>query len=108
MELVFESEGPVLRDRVTKKKVTFDHRTECRFIFNGERVDSHDIPPDLIAFTKFPCRLGVTIKDQYCVEPIFYLLYNPITKDPIYAENAYSFWKLEVNKHSEHYKLTVR
>ena len=58
MELVFESEGPVLRDRLTKKKVKYYDRQNIRFAFRAEKIDFRDIPPDATTFDRSPCRCG--------------------------------------------------
>ena len=57
MELVFESEGPVLRNRLTKKKVKYYDRQNIRFVFRAEKIDFRDIPPDVTTFDRSPCTI---------------------------------------------------
>ena len=94
MELVFESEGPVLRDRLTKKKVKYYDRQNIRFAFRAEKIDFRDIPPDVTTFDRSPCT--IIISSDWGHSPVLWLFYNTTTKNPIYAETYNSFWKLEV------------
>ena len=96
MELVFEAEGPVVRDRVTKKKVKFYDRQYIRFILIGEKIDRHDIPPDITSiWTVFLVQSYISSDEGH--SQVLWLLYNPDTKNPIYAETGLThFGKLEV------------
>ena len=96
MELLFEAEGPVARDRVTKKKVKIYDRKFVRFIIHGEKVVLTDlfVSPETKAFGNFPC--PIYISDDWRLLEVMMFLYSPITKHPIYAVTATGHYLWEV------------
>ena len=101
MELLFEAEGPVVRDRVTKKKCNLRNSLyKERWTLLGERVVDPDITRETKTFGNFPCPIYILAENQMMEVMMF--LYRPGTTHPIYASVALSSDLWEVRNYINH------
>ena len=85
MELVFEVDGPVVRDRITKKKCkkrNFHYPNLVRFTLIGERAVDPEITSETEAFGDFPCPIYISAEGGLLHVSMF--LYRPDTTYPIH------------------------
>ena len=96
MELVFEVDGPVLRNRITKKKCKFHYPIFDRVTLIGERAVDPDITSETEAFGNFPCPIYISAEEGLFHVTMF--LYRSDTTYPIYPIYALAhstLWKVK-------------
>ena len=89
MELLFEADGPVVRDKATKKKCNLRNSLyKEQWTLLGERVVDPVITCETKTFGDFPCPIYILAENQMMEVMMF--LYRPGTTHPIYASVALS------------------
>jgi hypothetical protein len=97
MELVFEAQGPVVRNRVTKKMYPIyelkDPMQPLHIILNAKKVDIREIYLTNY-FERIPCRIYIKC-DERIDSWVRCFYYSPKPNQPIYAQTYNNFYELQ-------------